>query len=319
MENKKPLVSIIIPARNASKYIEGCLESLEKLDYPEFEVIIVNDGSSDATKDILDRFEGIKVLETFGVGPSKARNLAIKEAKGEYVAFTDADCIVHPQWLNELLKGFIPDPLTLSPVVGVGGDQKSPEDDSSFGKTVHGFFKTVGFVAEYVKNKNNGIVMTKHNPTCNVIYKKTVLMEAGGFLEGLWPGEDLELDYRLAKKGYRFLYNPDAIVYHYRAGTINNFNKMMFNYGRAQAVLVRMYGPFRFIHFLPVFLLCFAALCLILKHLQVFVLIMVMGLLTITWLMIKAKDIKKTAQYLGMLFIAFVCWNAGFIKGMVTH
>src|ERR1035437_10087004 len=106
MGNNIPLVSIIIPAKNASSHINACLDSLKKLEYPDYEVLIINDGSSYPTKDILASFSGIRVIETAGIGPSAARNLGLKEAKGEYIAFTDADCIVHPQWLKELLKGF---------------------------------------------------------------------------------------------------------------------------------------------------------------------------------------------------------------------
>ncbi|MCB4792454.1 MAG: glycosyltransferase [Elusimicrobia bacterium] len=313
-----PLVSVIIPARNASSYIGKCIESLKKLDYPNYELIIVNDGSCDSTKDILSGFKDIKVLETTGIGPSAARNLAIKESKGEYVAFTDADCIVHPQWLNELLKGFNSGLMAQDsgPVVSTGGDQQSPQDETVFGRMVQDFLKIVGFTADYVKN-SDVIKKTKHNPTCNVMYIKKVLTDIGGFLEGLWPGEDLDIDYRLAKKGYEFNFNPKAVVYHYRPDSFKKFVRMMFNYGRAQSFLVKTYGLFRFIHYIPLILFAFIGFCISIK-LKSFVLLCSIILLTVyIYFTYKTKDLFKSLKFLFMLVITVIFWNIGFMQELI--
>ena len=107
----KPVVSVIIPAYNEEDTIGECLTSLENLDYPldKLEIIIINDGSNDNTKNVITDFDQklhFVLLETDGVGPSKARNTGLDCASGEYVAFIDADCAVDKDWLNELLKGF---------------------------------------------------------------------------------------------------------------------------------------------------------------------------------------------------------------------
>ena len=318
MENIKPKISIVIPAKNAAKTIAKCLSSLKALDYPSYEIIIIDDGSTDATEEIVKSFSGVTLLKSGGAGPSKARNIGIDKATGEYIAFTDSDCVVDKQWLSELLKGFTlaPVPLPLAPVVAVGGDQQSPSDDSEFGRKVHGFLKLIGFTADYVKGDGKKIIATPHNPSCNVMYRAGVLKSSGGFLEGLWPGEDLELDYRLHKQGFTFLYNPGAVVFHYRPGTMELFKKMMFNYGRVQAVLMRKYGPFRFIHYVP-FILLSSAMALVLTPV-VLSIPFCAALFVLVWfyLVVKSKKISTGFSSLHMLAVMLVYWNTGFLKGL---
>ncbi|MFH1562091.1 MAG: glycosyltransferase [Nitrospirota bacterium] len=337
------LVSIIIPVKNGQKTIKKCLDSLEKLNYDNYEIIVIDDNSSDGTRQILNSYSGIQVIKTLGIGPSGCRNLGIKLSKGEYLAFTDADCLVHPEWLNELHKGFElvetkNNPLTpfikgeyelhkgfesveteACLVVGVGGDQQSPEDETEFGKLVQAFLKTVGFVADYVKgytpSRTSQTSQTNHNPTCNVMYRKEVFGKVGGFLEELWPGEDVELDYRIKKTG-KLMYNPRAIVYHYRPDKLWKFCKMMERYGYAQGFLVRKYGAFRLIHYEPVFLfiLFSSIISLLVYNLRLGIGCLVFCLLMpAIYFFIKAKSIR----FIQLFVATIVNWNLGFVKGLI--
>ncbi|MEW6618095.1 MAG: glycosyltransferase [bacterium] len=308
-------ISIIIPVKNGEKTIKKCLDSLKNLNYTNYEIIVIDDNSSDKTQEILSSYEGIQTMKTSGVGPASSRNLGIKQAKGDYLAFTDADCIVHPEWLKELLKGFDEDS-----VVGVGGDQQSPDDESEFGKIVQGFLKTVGFVTDYIKAQKT-MIETKHNPSCNVMYKKEIFDKLGGFLEGLWPGEDVEFDYRIKKlKKYKLKYNPQAIVYHYRPDNLREFCQMMKNYGWAQGFLVKKYGVFRLIHYEPLFLLILALSSLwslVIGHWP-----LVFGLLCFVafslWFLLKTKSMKKTLQFTRLLVMTIIYWNLGFVSGLIS-
>jgi len=96
-------------------------------------------------------------------------------------------------------------------------------------------------ISDYARQKP-GLYETIHNPSCNSIYRTEVLKKINGFLPGLWPGEDIELDYRIRKSGGRIVCNSRAEVRHYRPKNLLVFCKMMFRYGRAQGVLVRRYG-----------------------------------------------------------------------------
>ena len=104
MEEK---ISVIIPVKNAEKTIKKCLDSVLNVDYPNFDVIVVDDGSTDNTPSILRGFgQGIRIIQARGVGPSAARNEAAKVSDAQYLAFTDSDCIVERSWLRELRFGF---------------------------------------------------------------------------------------------------------------------------------------------------------------------------------------------------------------------
>jgi len=312
-----PFVSIIVPAYNCRSTIEKCVESLKALDYPNYEILIMDDGSTDGTGEYLDTVEDIRVMHLENGGPGRARNIGLSHARGEYVAFTDADCVVDPGWLRALMQGF-----QMDEVVGVGGDQQSPADETRFGKRVNGFLKAVGFVAAYMKRDGGSYRRVTHNPTCNVAYKKAAVKEVGGFNEALWPGEDVELDYCLSRKGYRFLYTPDAVVYHYRPRTLGAFSRMMFRYGWAQAYLVRKYGFFRLVHWEPLVLLGVLigwAILLAVNSIEAFGALGLTLIAFFAYFFFAARGLSKWLTYIALFFTTLWSWNAGFLRGFFTE
>lgn len=322
MNTSRPLISIIIPAYNCENSVRKCVESLLKQSWQNREIIFIDDGSTDSTPLILDEYPEITVFKTKNRGPSHARNLGIERCHGDYIAFTDSDCIAEPDWLEELYKGFekFPD----SPVAGVGGDQKSPPDDSRFGKRVHEFLKSVGFVGEYVK-AGRKMKETRHNPTCNVMYRKKDLVKSGGFNEYLWPGEDVEIDLTLSRLGYIHLFNPDAVVYHYRPNAWSGFYRMMDRYGWAQGYLVNRYGIFRPLHFEPVLLILFFITIGVLifngMHKSAIVFTSVSALTAIIipfiYFYLKSWNLKNSFTFYAFFWILLFSWNKGFLKGIL--
>jgi cellulose synthase/poly-beta-1,6-N-acetylglucosamine synthase-like glycosyltransferase len=314
---QKPTVSIIVPVKNGEKTLKKCIDSILNLNYPNYELIIVNDGSTDNTQKILEEYKDkIKIINTQGVGPSKARNLAVKQAKGELVAFTDSDCIVDKEWLNELVKCF----KIEENLAGVGGEQLSPQDESNFGKIVNNFMHSIGII-EYVKDEKE-VVFTQHNPTCNSIYKKEVFEKLGVFKEGLWPGEDVEFDYRVTKTGYKLLFNPKAIVYHYRPQNIKKFIKMMYKYGKVQGILVKMYGFFRKIHFVPFVIFSNLILLILLAKFNYklsFFLLFFYIFLILFYLALKSKSVIEWLKFIMLFFITIFFWNIGFVVGYIKN
>jgi len=100
--------SVIIPTYNGADKIGRCLASLRGQDYPaSFEVIVVNDGSTDRTLEVLKQFPEVRVLTQANAGPAAARNRGAKEASGDLIVFTDDDCEPLPNWLTEMLKPFV--------------------------------------------------------------------------------------------------------------------------------------------------------------------------------------------------------------------
>ena len=314
MSAQRPVVSIVIPAFNCEKTIAKCLDSILNLWYHPLDVIIVDDGSTDNTPHILKQYPDIRVFKTPNTGPSRARNLGIEHAAGEFVAFTDADCIVREDWINELFRGFS-DPS----VGGVGGDQQSPKDEHPFGKIVHSFMKTVGFISDYMKTART-MIRTQHNPTCNVMYRKEVLEEAGGFDEKLWPGEDVDIDLKITRNGYKLFYNPDAVVRHYRPQTFARFANMMKRYGWAQAYLVKKYGFFRPIQFVPVFMTILLVLfvLLFLQFPLSTIKFLVAGAAALVFIFfLKTMSPKKSVFFAFLFILLIINWNFGFYTGII--
>ncbi len=316
-----PLISVVVAVKNGERTLARCLESLARQTYSNVEIIVVNDGSTDATGDIAVEFAAhgnVFLITTEGVGPSQARNLGIKQAQGAYIAFTDGDCICKPDWLSTLAGCIVSAPR----VAGVGGDQQSPDDDTQYGKFINNFMKTIGFIADYVKGPDVlACIATNHNPTCNVLYRKAIFDEVGMFLPGLWPGEDVELDHRITAAGYRLLYTPQAVVLHYRTGSPSAFARMMFRYGFAQARLVRMYGFFRLIHVVPA-VVCLALVTSVLMVCAgrvdaLFAFCLASVIFAIIFFMVKAKDLVTALRYSLHLAVTVLWWNAGFAAGLV--
>lgn len=307
-------VSVIIPARNEEANIGRCLQSLQAQTLLPTEIIVVDDGSTDNTAEIAASFSEVKLLTGGGRGPSAARNLALLATRADVVAFTDADCLCHPRWLEELINS-----LLNSQHSGVGGDQQSPTDESSFGQEVQKFFKLIGFVGNYVRHDKAVETKTSHNPSCNVAYWRRALMEVGCFDEKLWPGEDVDLDYRLTKAGHTLLYNPRAVVEHYRPANQKAFNKMMRSYGRAQGYLVRKHGPFRLLHGVPLALLGGAMISPLLV-------VSPMAPLTIAsalggpyaFFLKRGASPSAAGQFTKMLYLTIFWWNIGFASEFLS-
>jgi len=252
-----PMVSVVVCTFNDEEYVGECVEALLAQTYPGnlLELIIVDDGSTDRTPDILRKYETVRCLWQRNQGPSAARNLGIINATGEYVCFTDSDCRAAPDWIERLItahrRGEMPD------CCGVGGRQAGHPDDPPFARQVDRFLSAVGFIGDYVKPHATA-KKVGHNASCNASYRRQALLEVGGFRTGMFPGEDVDLDRRLADRGRTVWFTPDAVVFHHRPPDWGRLLRMLQSYGRASADNVTIHGFFRGIQFVP-----FAAVALL--------------------------------------------------------
>lgn len=313
MEEK---VCIIIPVgENSAKSLEACLESCFNLSYPVFDIIIVDDSKDGRLRDLFDNKEDkrIKVLQSYAKGPSYARNLAAKNTDAKFLAFTDSDCLVDVNWFKELLKGF----ATFPEAVACGGIQKITADANSFEKKVFLFMQKVGFITDYIKKSTRkDIVEVTHNPSCCVVYRRDIFLKEGGFREGLWPGEDVELDFRLRQKGYQIIFNPKAMVYHYRPKCLRGFLEMMYRYGFACGRLTRMYGIFRRIQMLPLLSLAMVILLILSAMFNFLYPVLICFGIAFCFFFIY---IGFSPHVFFLCVMALISWDAGFIDGFIKR
>lgn len=222
-----PRVSIVVCAYNAEETLHDTLRGVAALRYPDFETLVVDDGSTDATARIAAGY-GCRLIRTPNRGLSAARNTGWQAATGEIVAYLDADAHPDPDWLTYLAMDF-----TATAHAGVGGPNVPPPD--------------APLVADCVGNAPGGPVHVllsdreaEHIPGCNMAFRRSALEALGGFdARFRVAGDDVDLCWRLQDRGWTLGFSPGAMVWHHRRRTVRGYWRQQVGYGRAEAMLER--------------------------------------------------------------------------------
>ena len=224
-----PRVTVVVASYNGAATLRTCLQSLEALNYPDFEVILVDDGSTDSTQEIAALFPAVRTLRhERNLGLSAARNTGIYAATGEIIAFTDSDCRADEDWLR-----YVVGDLLSSGFAGMGGHNFLPSDDSAVAAVV---MVSPGGPAHVMLTDR----IAEHIPGCNMVFHRWALLELGGFDPVFWKaGDDVDICWRLQQRGYRIGFSPGGFVWHYRRNTIQAYLKQQAGYGDAEALLER--------------------------------------------------------------------------------
>ncbi len=216
---------MIVCSYNGAKTLERCLESLKEVDYPNYEVILVDDGSKDNTQEIAARHPWIVNIKQVNKGLSVARNVGGYAASGEILAYTDSDCMADPDWLYYLVHT-----LTSGDYCGVGGPNISPPAED--------------WIQACVSAAPGGRAMccsptsSRAHTGCNMAFHKWAFEKIGGFdPEYRKAGDDVDFCWRLQQEGQVIAFSPAAIVWHYRRFTLQAFRKQQEGYGEAESLL----------------------------------------------------------------------------------
>lgn len=209
MEYKsRPFVSAIVPVFNDSEHLKICLEALEKQTYPKelYEIIVVDNGSSDREKvqSIIARFRQAILTDESIPGSYAARNKGISLAKGEVIAFTDADCIPAPNWIEKGVNNLLKVPNCGQVVGKVDLFFKNPDRPTA----VELYESITAFPQEKLLKEYKG------GATANVFTFKEVIDRVGAFDASLKSNGDLEWGARVFAKGYVQIYADDVCVAH---------------------------------------------------------------------------------------------------------
>lgn len=230
---RTPKVSVVVASYNGGKTLKICLESLGRLNYPDYEVILVDDGSTDGTPEIAARFPAVRVIRQANLGLSAARNAGIAAARGEVVAFTDSDCRADEDWLY-----YVVGDLLRSDFAGMGGHNFLPPEDSP---TAAAVMASPGGPAHVMLTDREA----EHIPGCNMVFYKSALEQVGGFDPVFRKaGDDVDICWRLQSEGYRLGFSPGGFVWHYRRSTVRAYLKQQAGYGEAEAMLARKHPEF---------------------------------------------------------------------------
>ena len=241
-----PRVSVIVCSYNGGQTLRECLESLDRVAYPDFEIVLVDDGSRDATQEIVESWlaargevevggEGgtpprtlpgfISIVQP-NMGLSYARNAGAQAATGGIFAYTDSDCMADPDWLYYLVGTLISGDF-----VGVGGPNIAPPASNWIQAAVAA---APGGPSHVLLTD----VVAEHIPGCNMAFHRAAFESIGGFdTEYRKAGDDVDFCWRLQTNGGVIAFSPSAIVWHYRRFTMKAFRKQQEGYGEAESML----------------------------------------------------------------------------------
>lgn len=224
----KAKISVVIPAFNAGQTISQTIEALERQTYPRelFEIIVVDDGSTDNTAEIIRQYN-VKCIYQEKSGPAKARNTGWRQARSEFIYFTDADCIPQSTWIAELADDYSTDKIG-----AVGGSYGIANSRSLVADCIY---------QEIIERHNKMEKYVRALGSYNLSVRRNVLEEVGGFNEEykMASAEDNDLSYKILKKGYLLFFDNNAKVAHYHPQSLSRYLRTQFWHGFWRVKLYR--------------------------------------------------------------------------------
>ena len=225
--------SVIVPVYNGARTIARCLESL--LSQSEggrtCEILVVDDASQDETLSVVAQYPQIRLIrQEVNAGPAAARNRGAREATGDIILFTDADCVPGERWLQAMQRSFA-DPR----VMGVKGVYRTRQREMTA--------RVIQLEFEYRYRAMSRRPTIDFIDTYSAGYRRTLFLEFGGF-DAAFPvpsTEDIDLSFRIAAKGHRLIFNPDAHVYHIHPASPMDYLKRKYRYAYWGMLVVRRF------------------------------------------------------------------------------
>jgi GT2 family glycosyltransferase len=222
-------VSIVIPTFNGASRIGNCLDALMKQTAGQnAEILVVDDGSTDNTVDVVKRYSGVRLITQANAGPAAARNRGAQEARGTIILFTDDDCVPMPDWLDAMLA-----PFDDAEVVGVRGVYRT---------------RQVGLAARFVQieyedryRRMARLPSIDFIDTYSAAFRRDRFLEMTGF-DTSFPvacAEDADLSYRMSARGWKMKFAPAAIVYHTHPDTLSRYLKKKYKFAFWRVLAVR--------------------------------------------------------------------------------
>lgn len=313
------MVSIIIPLQKDQGYLKPCIEAcLEQVldGGPSLEVIVLPDES-------LPWNDSRVVIESTGaVSPARKRNRGAQLSKGEILAFIDDDTRVQPGWLHAAIAHF-DDPR----IGAVGGPSITPPDDPFWAQVSGVVYESWMMSGGESRRYRPGKACDVHDfPSCNLLVRRSVFEEVGGFRTDFWPGEDTAFCLSLIKKGHRIRYEPRALIEHHRRPSLKQHFVQLANYGLHRGYFAKRYPEtsLRMQYFMPTLFVLLGTLTtvgaiggnplgrwllLLLGALYFFLI-----LLSLT-----GKPLRLLLAAVCVIFVSHLAYGVSFMRGLIAR
>ena len=311
--------SLIIPVYNRPNEIDELLGSLVEQTYTKnFEVIVVEDGSSESSENVIKNYSRKLNLHYFfkeNTGAGHSRNFGMLKATGNYYIIFDSDCIIPPNYLVEVEKA-----LTHNFTDAYGGADAAHESFTTIQKAINysmtSFFTTGGI-------RGNKKAIDKFQPrSFNLGMSKKAFEQTNGFSK-MKIGEDIDLTFRLWENNFETQFIEDAFVYHKRRSTFKQFFKQTFAFGQGRPFLNKKYPDTKKItYWFPTVFVCFTLVSLLLGFMlsKLFLIpITIYFVIIFMDALLKSKKIMVAITSVITTIIQFFGYGLGFIKGLIQN
>ena len=313
--SSKSLVSIIIPCKNVDDYTRECIEYCRRLDYPNFEIILLPDYSTEA-------IDGVIIIATEPVPPGVKRNIGIKNSSGEFCAFIDNDAYPRSDWLTNAVKCF-----ENPEVGGVGGPGLTPNEDCSMQKA--GGYVLSSFMVGSLSSryKTKGCFESDDIHSCNFIARKAVVEEAGGWNEKYWPGEDTLMSLAIKRLRKKLVESSDVVVYHHRRPLFSPHLKQVSRFGEHRGFFAKKFpeNSAKLTYFFPsllVFLLLVGIVISLFFPFFAYVVLFGVAVYLVSSLIAAALQVKSVKLLLSVwlgIIVTHLVYGSFFLLGLVQR
>ncbi len=243
-------ISIIVPVKEINGYIREAVPYHMALDYPNYELIIFPDEVSDdvLSESIFDD-DRIRIIPSGPTGPAQKRDMAMEYATGDIFAFTDDDAYPRTDWLKKAAAL-----LEREDVGAVGGPAVTEPNDpilyQGSGRVLESFMCSGGYTYRFIPGRAKE---DDDIPSVNLIVKREVFEQIGGYDSNYYPGEDTKLCMDIVNTGKKLLYDPDILVYHHRRKLFKGHLKQITNYAKHRGYFAKALPQtsLRFHYFIP--------------------------------------------------------------------
>lgn len=309
-------ISIVVPLKSPNKNLEECIQHCLRLDYTDYEILVLPD------EPVKLDYPRIKVIPTGPVGPSEKRDLALKYARGDIIAYLDDDAYPEKDWLKNAAKYF-DDPE----VAAVGGPAITPENDGfmqkASGYVLSSFMGGGSCTFRYIPEKAREV---DDYPTCNLIVRMSMMEKLGGFSTEFWPGEDTKLCLEITKKeGKKILYAPDVVVHHHRRSLFKPHLRQIWSYAVHRGYFVKKFPEtsFRLSYFLPSFFALGLLIGLVLSVVYpafMFIYVPAVALYVLAALItgLRTRDVRMAMVVAMGIALTHIYYGIGFILGLLS-